>query len=64
MRLFNIADQNFYILMIIVISILFFIEFRESMGEVSSNNDKIVCQILILFYSLITFSIFVLGVFI
>lgn len=64
MRLLNISNQNFYILMVIVIGILVFIEFRESMVNVSNRNDKIACQILILFYAFITLSIWILNAFI
>ncbi len=64
MRLLNIANQNFYVLMIIVILILSFIELRECAKDTSIKVDRTVCSILILLYGFLTLGIFILSVFV
>lgn len=59
MDILSIANENFYLLIIIVIGLLSFIDFKEVKRDNNLKNDKVVTKALIWIYSIGTIGIFV-----
>lgn len=62
MSILNIANERFYILMIIVIGILIFNEINGYKKDPKMGRDVLISKILIVLYSIIIIGIFIFSI--